>query len=109
MSSISGIFKSFNDSERGFKGELEEIYYGIGLEYTYNDKFTLRAGYHHESESQGGRKYFTVGAGFRMNVLSIDAGYVIATQPTNPLDRTLRVSLSFDFDGLRDLFGGRRR
>lgn len=108
MSSISGIFKSFGDSERGFKGELEEIQWGIGLEYTYNDKFSLRAGYHHESEMQGNRKYFTVGAGFRMNVLSIDAGYVVATTPSNPLDQTLRVSLAFDFDGIRDFFGRRK-
>ena len=108
MSSISGIFKSFGDSERGFKGEMEEIQWSIGAEYTYNDKFTLRAGYHHESAMQGNRKYATVGAGFRMNVLSIDAGYVIATQPSNPLDQTLRVSLAFDFDGIRDLLGRRR-
>lgn len=107
MSSISGIFKSFGDSERGFKGELEEIQWSIGAEYTYNDKFTLRAGYHHESEMQGNRKYFTAGAGFRMNVMAIDAGYVIATQPSNPLDQTLRVSLTFDFDGIKDLFGRR--
>ncbi len=107
MSSIAGIFKSFGDSERGFKGELEEIQWSVGAEYTYNDKFTLRAGYHHESEMQGNRKYFTVGAGFRMNVLAIDAGYVIATTPSNPLDQTLRVSLAFDFDGIRDFFGRR--
>ena len=107
VSSISGIFKSFGDSERGFKGELEEIQWGIGAEYVYNEKFTLRAGYHHESEMQGNRKYFNVGAGFRMNVLAIDAGYVIATSPTNPLDQTLRVSLTFDFDGIRDLIGRR--
>lgn len=108
VSSISGIFKSFGDSERGFKGELEEIQWGVGAEYTYNDKFTLRAGYHNESASQGNRKYFTVGAGFRMNVLSIDAGYVIATAPSNPLDQTLRVSLAFDFDGIKEMFGRRR-
>lgn len=108
MSSISGIFKSFGDSERGFKGEMEEIQWSVGAEYTYNDKFSLRAGYHHESEMQGNRKYFTVGAGFRMNVLSIDAGYVIATTPSNPLDQTLRVSLAFDFDGIKDFFGRRR-
>lgn len=108
MSSISGMFKSFSDSERGFKGEMEEINWSIGAEYTYNDKFILRAGYHHESSMQGNRKYATVGAGFRMNVLSVDAGYVIATQPSNPLDQTLRVSLSFDFDGIRDLLGRRR-
>ena len=104
MSSISGIFKSFGDSHNGFKGELEEIQWSVGAEYTYNDKFALRAGYHNESESQGNRKYFTVGAGFRMNVLAIDAGYVIATTPSNPLDQTLRFSLTFDFDGIKDLF-----
>ncbi len=107
-SSISGIFTSFGDSGRGFKGEMEEIQWSIGAEYTYNDKFSLRAGYHHESNMQGNRKYATVGAGFRMNVMAIDAGYVIATSASNPLDQTLRVSLTFDMDGIRDLFGKRR-
>lgn len=107
-SSISGIFTSFGDSERGFKGEMEEIQWCIGAEYTYNDKFSLRAGYHHESNMQGNQKYATVGAGFRMNVMAIDAGYVIATSASNPLDQTLRVSLTFDMDGIRDLFGKRR-
>lgn len=107
-SSISGIFTSFGDSERGFKGEMEEIQWSIGAEYTYNDKFSLRAGYHHESKMQGNRKYATMGAGFRMNVMAIDAGYVIATSASNPLDQTLRVSLTFDMDGIRDLFGKRR-
>ena len=107
-SSISAIFTSFGDSERGFKGEMEEIQWSIGAEYTYNDKFSLRAGYHHESNMQGNRKYATVGAGFRMNVMAIDAGYVIATSASNPLDQTLRVSLTFDMDGIRDLFGKRR-
>lgn len=108
-SSIGGIFTSFSDNERGFKGEMQEIMWGVGMEYTYNDKFILRGGYHHESKWQGNRCYATVGAGFRMNVLAIDAGYVIATQPSNPLDQTLRVSLSFDIDGIRDLIGRRRR
>ncbi len=108
VSSISGIFKSFSDSPNGFKGELEEIQWCVGAEYTYNDKFTVRAGYHHESESQGNRKYFTFGAGFRMSVFSIDAGYVWSTAASNPLDQTLRVSLAFDFDGIKDLFSGRR-
>lgn len=104
MSSIKGMFKSFGDSPNGFKGELEELQWGLGMEYTYNDQFSLRAGYHHESDSQVGRKFFTLGAGFRMNVLSIDAGYVVATNATNPLDQTLRVSLSFDMDGIKSLF-----
>lgn len=105
LSSISGIFKSFGDSERGFKGELEEIQWSIGAEYNYNDKFFIRGGYHHESEMQGNRKYYTLGAGFKMNVLSVDAGYVIATEASNPLDQTMRVSLSFEMDGIKDLFG----
>lgn len=108
VSSISGMFKSFSDSPNGFKGELEEVQWSVGAEYTYNDKFTVRAGYHHESESQSNRKYFTFGAGFRMSVFSIDAGYVWSTAASNPLDQTLRVSLAFDFDGIRDLFRGRR-
>ena len=104
VSSISGIFKSFGDAPGGFKEELEEIQWSVGAEYTYNDKFALRAGYHHESESKGNRKYFTVGAGFKMNVFSLDAGYVISTASSNPLDQTLRFSLTFDMDGLKDLF-----
>lgn len=107
VSSISGIFKSFSDAPRGFKEELEEIQWSIGAEYVYNDQFSLRAGYHHESENKDNRKYFTVGAGFKMNVFSLDAGYVIATAKSNPLDQTLRVSLTFDMDGIKDLFGRR--
>ena len=104
ISGISGIFKSFGDAPGGFKEELEEINYGVGAEYIYNDKFALRAGYHHESQSKGNRKYFTVGAGFKMNVFSLDAAYVVATAKSNPLDQTLRFTLSFDMDGLKDLF-----
>jgi len=104
VSSINGIFKSFSDAPGGFKEELQEIQWSIGAEYCYNDKFTLRAGYHHEAEAKGNRKYFTVGGGFRMSVFSLDVGYVISTAQNNPLDRTLRFSLAFDFDGIRDLF-----
>ena len=104
VSSISGMFKSFSDAPNGFKEELQEIQWSVGAEYVYNDKFSLRAGYHHESENKGNRKYFTVGAGFRMNVFSLDAGYVIATAKSNPLDQTLRFTLSFDMDGIKDLF-----
>ncbi len=104
VSSISGIFKSFNDAPNGFSEEMQEIQWSVGTEYVYNDKFSLRAGYHHENANKGNRKYFTVGAGFHMNVFSLDAGYVIATAKSNPLDQTLRFSLSFDMDGIKDLF-----
>ena len=103
VGSISGIFKSFSDAPGGFKEELEERQGSVGAEYVYHDQFSLRAGYHHESQSKGNRKYFTVGGGFRMNVFSLDVGYVISTAQSNPLDQTLRFSLSFDMDGIKDL------
>ncbi len=104
VSSISGIFKSFNDAPGGFKEELQEIQWSVGAEYVYHDQFAVRAGYHHESENKGNRKYFTVGAGFKMSVFQLDAGYVISTAKSNPLDQTLRFSLTFDMDGIKDLF-----
>lgn len=104
VGSIAGIFKSFSDAPGGFKEELEEVQWSVGAEYVYHDQFSLRAGYHHESENKGNRKYFTVGGGFRMNVFSLDVGYVISTAKSNPLDQTLRFSLAFDMDGIKDLF-----
>ena len=104
LSSISGMFKSFGDAPGGFKEEMQEVNWSIGAEYVYNDKFTLRAGYHNEAENKGNRKYFTVGAGFRMSAFTLDCGYVIATAKSNPLDQTLRFTLGFDMDGLNDLF-----
>lgn len=109
VSPISGIFKSFNDAPNGFKEELQEIQWSAGLEYAYNNQFFLRAGYHYEHPNKGNRSYFTVGAGFKMNVFSLDAGYVISTAQSNPLDQTLRFSLAFDMDGIGDLLGKRRR
>jgi len=108
ISPISGIFKSFNDAPGGGKEELQEIQWSVGAEYSYNDQFFLRAGYHYEHPNKGNRKYYTLGAGFKMNVFSIDAGYVISAAQNNPLDQTLRFSLSFDMDGIQDLLGRRR-
>ncbi|MGP1467786.1 MAG: type IX secretion system outer membrane channel protein PorV [Hoylesella shahii] len=104
VSSIGGIFKSFGDAPGGFKEELDEISLSVGAEYVYHDQFSVRAGYHHESANKGNRKYFTVGAGFKMSAFTLDAGYVIATAKSNPLDQTMRFSLIFDMDGLKDLF-----
>ena len=104
VSAISGIFKSFGDAPGGFKEELEEIQWSVGAEYVYHDQFSLRAGYHHQAESKGNLKYFTIGGGFRMNVFSLDVGYVISTARSNPLDQTLRFTLAFDMDGIKDLF-----
>ena len=108
MSPITGIFKSFSDAPGGMKEELREITFSLGAEYSYNQQFFVRAGYYHESEFKGNRQYFGFGAGFSLNVVRLDASYMLATAQTSPLDQTLRFTLSFDMDGLRDLFGGRR-
>jgi len=104
VGSIKGIFQSFSDAPNGFKEELEEVQWSVGAEYVYHDQFSLRAGYHHQAESKGNLKYFTVGGGFRMSVFSLDVGYVISTARSNPLDQTLRFTLAFDMDGIKDLF-----
>jgi hypothetical protein len=108
ISPIKGIFKSFSDAPGGFKEELQEIQWSLGVEYTYNQRFSVRGGYHWEHENKGNRKYFAFGAGFRMSVFSLDAAYLLSTAQSNPLDQTLRFTLGFDLDGIRDLFGRRR-
>ena len=108
VSSIAGVFKSFADSPGGFKEEFQELRWSFGAEYTYNDRFMLRAGYHYENPHKGNRQYFTVGAGFHMSVFTVDAAYCIATAQGNPLDQTMRFSLGFDLDGMKDLFGRKR-
>ena len=107
--SISGIFKSFSDAPGGFKEELQEIYFSTGLEYSYNRRFFVRAGYYYENKYKGNRQYATFGAGFSLNVFSLDAAYVLATAQSSPLDQTMRFTLSFDMDGIKDLIGRRRR
>lgn len=105
MSPITGIFKSFTDAPGGFSEELKEITWSLGAEYNYNQQFFLRAGYFYENAMKGNRQYFSVGAGFSLNVVRLDAAYMLATAQTSPLDQTLRFTLTFDMDGLRDLFG----
>ncbi|HEY6914248.1 MAG TPA: type IX secretion system outer membrane channel protein PorV, partial [Paludibacter sp.] len=103
LSPITGIFKSFSDAPGGLKEELSEIMWSVGAEYAYNNQFFVRGGYYNESQFKGNRKYFTAGAGFKLNVFQLDAGYVISTSQSNPLDQTLRFSLSFDLYGLKNL------
>lgn len=106
MSPIAGVFNSFTDAPGGAKEELREINYSIGAEYNYNQQFFLRGGYYHESAYKGNRQYFGLGAGFALNIVRLDAAYMIATAQSSPLDQTLRFSLTFDMDGLTNLFGG---
>ena len=98
-SSISGIFDSFKDNF------AKRITYSVGAEYAYNQRFFLRGGYYYESKYAGNRQYFGLGAGFTLTVIRIDASYMIATAQNSPLDQTLRFTLSFDMDGIKDLFG----
>lgn len=108
QSPIKGIFTSWSDAPGGFKEELREFTWSLGVEYCYNNQFTVRGGYHWEDANKGNRKYFSVGAGFKMSVFSLDAAYLISTAQSNPLDQTLRFSLAFDMDGIKDLIGRRR-
>lgn len=105
MSPITGIFKSFSDAPGGFSEELKEIMWSLGAEYSYNQQFFARAGYFYEHAMKGNRQYFGIGAGFAMNILRIDASYMLATAQTSPLDQTLRFTLTFDMDGLKEIFG----
>lgn len=93
-----GIFKSFGDAPGGFSEELQELTYSIGTEYLYQDSFALRAGYFHENPEKGARKFFSLGAGFKYNVVKIDVSYLFsASKVKSPLENTLRFSLSFNF------------
>ncbi len=103
ISSMKGLFWSFADAPGGFKEEMSEINFGIGLEYAYNEQFFGRVGYHNEAKNKGNRKYFTFGAGFRLSAFRLDVGYVLSVAQNNPLDQTLRFSLAFDVDGIKAL------
>jgi len=95
---VSGIFSSFGDAPGGFSEELKEFTYSVGTEYLYQDSFALRLGYFHESPDKGSRKFFSLGAGFKYNVVKVDVSYLFsASKVKNPLENTLRFSLSFAF------------
>ncbi|MBP6557594.1 MAG: type IX secretion system outer membrane channel protein PorV [Flavobacterium sp.] len=95
---VSGIFKSFGDAPGGFSEELQELTYSVGAEYLYQDSFAMRLGYFNESPEKGARKFFSLGAGFKYNVVKVDVSYLFsASKVKNPLENTLRFSLTFNF------------
>lgn len=100
---ISGIFKSFGDAPGGFSEELKEIMWSVGAEYDYDNKFRLRTGYFHENKMKGNRQYIGFGAGFKLTAFQLDVAYMLATAQQNPLDQTLRFSLAFDIDAMKNL------
>ncbi len=103
ISPIAGIFKSFSDAPGGAKEEFQEIMWSVGAEYAYDNQFFVRGGYFYENPNKGNRQYFSIGAGFKLTAFQLDVAYLISTVPSNPLDQTLRFSLSFDMDGLKNL------
>lgn len=100
VSVVTGMFQSFYDAPGGFKEELQEITYSIGAEYWYRKQLAIRGGYFHESPNKGNRKFFTMGVGLKLNVIGLDFSYLVSNN-NNPLARTLRFSISLDFDGLK--------
>lgn len=98
-----GMVQSFYDAPGGFSEEMHEIAYSIGLEYWYANQFAVRAGYFHEHQSKGNRKFFTAGIGLRLNVFSLDFSYLIPTVQNHPLAKTLRFTIGFEFDSFRKL------
>ena len=100
---MSGWFGSFNDAPDGFSEELREFQISVGAEYWYNNQFALRAGYFHEHETKGNRRFFTSGVGIKYNVFGLNFSYLIPTgsggSNQNPLSNTLRFSLVFDLGG----------
>jgi len=100
---VSGIFQSFGDAPGGFSEEIQEFTYAFGAEYLYNNAFALRGGYFHESQDKGNRQYFTLGGGFKTNALNVDLSYLInSSDVNNPLENSLRFSLSFDLGEVFD-------
>lgn len=104
MGSLEGIFKSFGDAPGGLKEELQEVMVSVGVEYTYDNAFSVRGGYFYEHENKGNREFFSVGAGFKMNVFALDVSYLVPTDSQSPLANTLRFSLTFGVDGLANIF-----
>lgn len=100
---VQGMIQSFYDAPGGFSEEMKEFTIGLGAEYWYNKTFTVRAGFFHEAKMKGDRRYVTLGAGLRYNVFGLDISYLVpvnntATSGTNPLENTLRFSLTFNLD-----------
>ena len=96
---VKGMFQSFGDAPGGFSEEMQEVTWAIGAEYSYQDSFAFRAGYFHESPEKGARQFFSIGAGFKYNVIGLDLSYLFsASQVPSPLENTLRFSLVFNID-----------
>ena len=101
---VSGMFGSFSDAPGGFKEEMKEINYSLGVEYWYDKQFAVRAGYFFEDPTKGNRQYITFGAGLKYNVFGLDFAYLVpaSSDVKSPLENTLRFTLYFDFEAFKE-------
>ena len=105
VDAFSGMFQSFGDAPGGFSEEMKEFTWSVGAEYLYDDTFAFRLGYFNESELKGARKFFTLGAGFKFKSSNIDVSYLLnSSDVNNPLENTLRFSISFNFGDFYEAF-----
>lgn len=102
VSVVQGMMQSWYDAPNGFSEEMREFSFGGGIEYWYNNIFSVRGGFFYEDKTKGNRKFFTLGAGLKYNVFSLDFAYLIPLEQQNPLENTLRFSLIFDFDAFKN-------
>lgn len=91
---VEGVFGSFADAS--FKREMQEIMMAIGAEYIYANALALRAGYYYENPNVGSRRHFTLGLGLMYKGFGFDFAYLIPTDQNNPLQNTIRFTLTFD-------------
>ncbi len=110
VSVLQGMLQSFNDAPGGTKEELKEISYAFGLEYVYSKQFAVRGGYFTEDKTKGNRKYYTMGAGLKYNIFTLDFAYLIPQAGgNNPMANTVRFTLSFDFDSNTTTSKGKKK
>jgi len=96
---VSSWFSSFNDAPGGFAEELKEFSFSLGSEFTYDNQFSVRAGYFYENQTKGNRQYFSMGAGFKYSSINMNLSYLIPSGSgvnRNPLSNTIRFSVLFD-------------
>lgn len=94
---IRGIVESFSDAPEGWREELQEITWAVGMEYWYDNMVAARMGYFSENPEKGNRRFFTLGMGFKYKAIQIDVSYVLTAQYQHPLSDTFRVGMIVNF------------
>ena len=101
VSVAAGIAQSFLDAPGGIGEEFNELNFAVGAEYWYDKQFALRAGYFYENPNKGNRNHLTMGLGLKYNIFNLDFSYLVPLSQRNPLENTLRFTMSFDFADIK--------